>query len=820
MKSVEGNMVKSACRSRLLGTQIRDIRPESHPQAANLFKLIHILGIDTTSADGIARTLPFTPSDATAGSESEYQTAVSGSRRHVDLAREIESSGFFRNLKKRAMRGDTPPSQITALEHFLEGNPNRVWENSWVRLPLDTLNPYARVILRDDMRADKGCADSPPRSDACRFTFQMDDREYLRIPVSYLLKLSLADTLDDPRVHAAIREIGQSAMDHFLSDNTSPETFSFHPVRMSQEFGQGQAISRETALRYLLSQLLIQYANRKFGLINSGQRAELYFAPHPPIRQKRLNNLISDSFYRSLFMSPCLSGWNDGEAKHRYMHLCHEVLSRSQLNAVIKLREAGIIANNLVVLPNTSNIGIANNGTHISLGSRMLTKLMSDPSSGFGPMEEKHYGDLVIKIVEHFLPLFVGTYSAAPYRIDFMDFHPERVLGFLPHELDFTHLRMLWRRWKKKAHLKVLGHSFTPFGPEWIDRMLARGFGLKGDHVPDFRLIDYLVALMATDESPALDGSIGNDIRLKQDLSDMGVFDPQMPLYLLYRARYFEAMGFTGFEGRHYSLFENLPKDMGHAANLQMLVTCLAYKYILTGRISHADIPDHPFVESERRQIFFGAAVGIPTFYVRSDTSNRFLARMVKATAHTRSSRRYSGYTRIRAVDFRRTLIALLREDAPDLIEMGGLEPTLQDLTHRIDESAHQGAGQRLTRRICDTVGAKSSMSMKGDEFNSAAEIFYRKQLKREHMAQAMDEWHDQVRQLDSPISWRSGIYNQALYSLLKGDDAVTCIDQKRSSLLAEELPVSTIKQLIYLLLLTLDHMKRQPEAGSRSIGG
>ncbi|MDJ0669108.1 MAG: hypothetical protein QNJ61_17635, partial [Desulfobacterales bacterium] len=39
--------------------------------------------------------------------------------------------------------------------------------------------------------------------------------------------------------------------------------------------------------------------------------------------------------------------------------------------------------------------------------------------------------DLVIKIVEHFLPLFVGTYSAAPYRLDFADMHPEAAPPFL-----------------------------------------------------------------------------------------------------------------------------------------------------------------------------------------------------------------------------------------------------------------------------------------------------------------------------------------------------------------------------------------------------
>jgi hypothetical protein len=142
-------------------------------------------------------------------------------------------------------------------------------------------------------------------------------------------------------------------------------------------------------------------------------------------------------------MNPCLSGWDRGEDKHRYMHLCHQVLSRSQLNAVIKLKDAGIITRNLVVLPSTSNVSLATNDTHVSLGSRILTRLSKDGSPAFTARHEKYLGDLVIKIVEHFLPLFVGTYSAAPYRLDFWDFHPEKALGFLPHELDFTHLRML-----------------------------------------------------------------------------------------------------------------------------------------------------------------------------------------------------------------------------------------------------------------------------------------------------------------------------------------------------------------------------------------
>ena len=105
----------------------RNARPSvPAPQAANLFKLIHRLGIDTTSPDGLARTLPFTQIDATAGSENEYQTAVVGDRRQVDLALEIEGSNFFRNLKQRARRGDASPSTITALERWLESNTDQV----------------------------------------------------------------------------------------------------------------------------------------------------------------------------------------------------------------------------------------------------------------------------------------------------------------------------------------------------------------------------------------------------------------------------------------------------------------------------------------------------------------------------------------------------------------------------------------------------------------------------------------------------------------------------------------------------------------------
>jgi hypothetical protein len=63
-------------------------------------------------------------------------------------------------------------------------------------------------------------------------------------------------------------------------------------------------------------------------------------------------------------------------------------------------------------------------------------------------------------------------------------------------------------------------------------------------------------------------------------------------------------------------------------------------------------------------------------------------------------------------------------------------------------------------------------MALTSDEFNAAAETFYRERLKKEQMGQALDQWSEQVRQLDAMSAWRSGQFNQALFAVLKGRDA------------------------------------------------
>ncbi|MDP3479331.1 MAG: hypothetical protein Q8R88_06140, partial [Desulfoprunum sp.] len=659
--------------------------------------------------------------------------------------------------------------------------------------------------LNHDLLADKNQPDGPKREDLQRFSVVVKGQTWLRLPISYLLKLALADAIgSSASISPVIFKAGRDLLPHFLSDNTSPEILSF-TIPVAPDGQVGRMAARETARSFLLSQILVQYANSKLGLVESGQKCLLYNAPHAPYRQKKLNEIVPDGFYRHLFMSPCLSGWDRGEEKHQYMALCHRTLSRSQLNTIGKLKDAGIITNNLVTLPNTSNTCLANNGTHVSLGSTILTSLAADSGSGFTPTVEKYMGDLVIKIVEHFLPLFVTTYTAAPYRIDFADFHPEKVLGFLPHELDYTHLRMLWRRWQKKADLGFLGHAFTPFGPRSLDQLLARCLRLHGDLIPDFRLIDYLVTLLSTETCPALDGQPGNQLRLKQELAELGVFDQRMAMYLPYRQREFSTIGYAGFEGRSYSLFHSLLGDMAGAVDLQNLVTALAYRYIIEERVHHRDIPDQPSVESERRQIFFAGAIGIPTFFVRADTPNRFLRKILSHVKNQRNSSRYKGYIRIKINEYRLALLEVIEIDGKELIEELGLAGTIENLRHRLADHG----GTALDKLIKGAMQASNCRAKPqktpADVFNGATEHYYRTTLKRLHTGEGLSVLAEDCERLE-----RQG--DPHLRQVMVGLDrsAAAYVRENSDRVLDETAAPDILQNLLQICLAVIHHEQLQ----------
>jgi len=158
-------------------------------------KIFESLGVPQPNQKSFADSLPFSLDDITAGTETELQSVVIGNRQNVDLPLTIEHSNYFANIRRRITAGDLPLSRITHLERWLRNNVNHVWENSWVRVPHQTLSSYAWQIVNKDLLADNKHPEQGSRTDHHKFTCVEKGQCSLRIPVSYLLKLALADVV-------------------------------------------------------------------------------------------------------------------------------------------------------------------------------------------------------------------------------------------------------------------------------------------------------------------------------------------------------------------------------------------------------------------------------------------------------------------------------------------------------------------------------------------------------------------------------------------------------------------------------------------------
>jgi hypothetical protein len=349
-----------------------------------------------------------------------------------------------------------------------------------------------------------------------------------------------------------------------------------------------------------------------------------------------------------------------------------------------------------------------------------------------------------------------------------------------------------------------LGRPITPLGPVWLDKLMSAILQLKGDCVSDFRLIDYLVALLGTNESPALDGSLGNENRLKGDLAQLGIFSESMSLYLLYKLRCYAAIGFSGFEGRHYSLFESFGSDMADAASLQALVTALAFKYISDGTVRHADIPDDPEAESERRQMIFGTAIGISACNVREDTPNAFLQNILTRTQKTRASRRYAGCLRVRLNDYHQALVATIEQDAASLIEEFGLHETIMHLKERLLDPEHCGVAGKITSGIVSEAGVRSPMRLSGDEFNRAAERYYRDTLRVRQLSEALDILEDDLKQIDSTESRADQYDREMVTAVIGAGSGPEFLREVKHNLLNESADTPTLARCIALALVTI----------------
>src|SRR5215510_14584712 len=251
-------------------------------------------------------------------------------------------------------------------------------------------------------------------------------------------------------------------------------------------------------------------------------------------------------------------------------------------------------------------------------------------------------------------------------------------------------------------------------------------------------------------------------------------------------------MGFFGFEGRHYSVFESMREDFAPAADLQQLITVLAYKYALSGQYTHAHLPDDPSSESERRLPFFYAALGLKEFNIRLNTPNFLIRRLAGLTKKSAASR-HRGYVRLQLSDYCLALLQLIEEDGGDCVELLGLESLLRDLRSRIQHQELTAYG-KLMKGILNRSGKSNALAIEAREFNLAAERFYREELKQKHLREALEFiracLRSQPRERISSLHWIFGELSPTHF-----------IAEIERSLIADQLKPVQLKALINLLL-------------------
>jgi len=247
-----------------------------------------------------------------------------------------------------------------------------------------------------------------------------------------------------------------------------------------------------------------------------------------------------------------------------------------------------------------------------------------------------------------------------------------------------------------------------------------------------------MAAVLSTSSNSALDGTLGNDERLKRDLTINGIYHESMSVYMLYKMRYFSQMGFTGFEGRYYSQFSSYNGDMAQATTLQSLITSLGYHYILRGGITHKHIPDTVNVESERRQIFFSCALGLDAFYIYNKTQNIFLQKILSHTTQSRNSNRYKGYTRVKRIDYLNSLVKIIETDGSRLIEANNCQKTIEDLKRRINQPEEFSCAGKLQSAILYKAGVSDFKKISANDYNLCAESYYRNELREKQIHESL----------------------------------------------------------------------------------
>jgi phosphatidylserine decarboxylase len=175
---------------------------------------------------------------------------------------------------------------------------------------------------------------------------------------------------------------------------------------------------------------------------------------------------------------------------------------------------------------------------------------------------------------------------------------------------------------------------------------------------------------------------------------------------------------------------------------------------------------------------------------------------IVQRTQYVRYSRRYPGYLRGYHRQFRLALARTLMTEAADLVEA----------LKKLDEPESGSAAGKLARGILREAGARSPMSAHAQEFNRAAERYYRSTLKKRHIAEAIEVLREDFRAFDACDCGDSDDHREAVRYAVRDGTMSRVLETMRGNLLEEKAPAHALRTMIDLVLITINRKAADAE--------
>jgi len=186
---------------------------------------------------------------------------------------------------------------------------------------------------------------------------------------------------------------------------------------------------------------------------------------------------------------------------------------------------------------------------------------------------------------------------------------------------------------------------------------------------------------------------------------------------------------------------------------------------------------------------------------VRKDTGNRFLLRILKNVPSVRSSSRYPHFLKVRSADYRRALTMTLLEEAGEMADLLGVRGTLDDLRARIEDPSLTASG-KLGKGILEGLNARDPLAVKATDFNAAAERYYRDDLCRKQMREALSFLEEDFA---VPPAWKEG-EKTIVKSLLGERDPVGFLRECVDDVLFDSASTESLEKLMGLVILSIHH--------------